>query len=353
MGESKQAYYEKLVYDELMTRELVTYDKVMAKSETPETVSDKLKNCSLSGYSDYNVLKKAFSEILDLIKLMEGKDCVLVEGATRNRGFRYVGESTDPLGNVKYHIVKDVKLYWEFCQDSGGFFPETWLDYFFKDTLNLQKLKERKRKPLVCVSLDRSLSHLEYLPSLYEAIKKKQVLHLSYAKRYEGITDEIFHPHLLKEYNGRWFVLGVDEHGDYENYSLDRIHNYSVVTGIEYIPIKDAEYRYWNQIIGVSHQEWTNVVHIKLKTHSHYMHGLFVSKRFHESQCEDLPYGNHNGEEYGMLSIDIVPNKEFYGRMLLYGDEIEVVSPHDVREQVKKRIESLQQRYSSYKGEKC
>jgi len=347
MNESKQAYYEKLVYDELMTRELVTYNRVMAKSETLETKSDRLQNCSLSDYFDYNVLKKAFSEILDLVKLMEGEDCVIVEGATRNRGFRYVGESTDPLGNVKYHIIKDVKCYWEFCQDSGGFFPETWLDYFFKDTLNLQKLKERKRKPLVCVGLDRALAHLEYLPSLYEAIKKKQVLLLSYAKRYEDRMDVMFHPHLLKEYNGRWFVLGVDERGNYENYSLDRIHSYSVVTGIDYIPIKDTEYKYWNQIIGVSHQEWTNVVHIELKTHSHYMHGLFMSKPFHESQCEVLPYGNHNGEECGMLSIDIVPNKEFYGRMLLYGDEIEVVSPLDVREQVKKRIGSLQQRYSS------
>lgn len=48
-----------------------------------------------------------------------------------------------------------------------------------------------------------------------------------------------------------------------------------------------------------------------------------------------------------MLSIDIVPNKEFYGRMLLYGDDIEVVSPSDVREQVKKRIEALRQRYST------
>lgn len=347
MSESKQTYYEKLVYEALMTRELVTYDRVMAKSETPNTISDRQKNRSLSDYSDYNILKKAFSEILDLVKLMEGEGCVIVEGATRNRGFRYVGESTDPIGNVKYHIIKDVKRYWNFCQDSGGFFPEAWLDYFFKDTLNLQKLKERKRKPLVCVSLDRSLSHLEYLPSLYEAIKKKQVLHLSYAKRYEDSINVMFHPHLLKEYNGRWFVLGVDERGDYENYSLDRIHSYSVVTGIDYIPIKDAEYKYWNQIIGVSHQEWTDVVHITLKTHSLYKHGLFISKRFHESQHEILAFGNHGGEEYGMLSIDIVPNKEFYGRMLLYGDDIEVVSPSDVREQVKKRIEALRQRYST------
>lgn len=178
MSESKQTYYEKLVYEALMTRELVTYYRVMAKSETPNTISDRQKKRSLSDYYDYNILKKAFTEILGLVKMMEGEGCVIVEGTTRNRGFRYVGESTDPIGNVKYHIIKDVKRYWDFCQDSGGFFPEAWLDYFFKDTLNLQKLKERKRKPLVCVSLDRSLSHLEYLPSLYEAIKKKQVLHL-------------------------------------------------------------------------------------------------------------------------------------------------------------------------------
>ncbi len=33
--------------------------------------------------------------------------------------------------------------------------------------------------------------------------------------------------------------------------------------------------------------------------------------------------------------------------MLLYGDDIEVVSPSDVRDQVKKRIEALRQRYST------
>lgn len=178
-------------------------------------------------------------------------------------------------------------------------------------------------------------------------IKKRQVLKISYAERYGDRTELIFHPHLLKEYNGRWFILGVNEDGNYGKYSVDRIYSYCIVNGVDYVPMKEGEYKYWNQIIGVSHQEWTDVVHITLKTHSLYKHGLFVSKRFHESQHEVLAFGNHDGEEYGMLSIDIVPNKEFYGRMLLYGDDIEVVSPSDVREQVKKRIEALRQRYST------
>ena len=347
MSESKQSYYEKLVYNELMTRELVNYDRVLAKSETLDALSDRQKDRTVSAYSDYNVLKKAFIVVIDLLKLVEGNDCVVMEGGTRNRVFHYVGERSDPLGNTNCRMIKDVKRYWEFCQDSGGFFPEVWLDYFFKDTLNLQKLKERKRRPLICVGLDRSLTHLEYLPNLYEAIKKRQVLKISYAERYGDRTELIFHPHLLKEYNGRWFILGVNEDGNYGKYSVDRIYSYCIVNGVDYVPMKEGEYKYWNQIIGVSHQEWTDVVHITLKTHSLYKHGLFVSKRFHESQHEVLAFGNHDGEEYGMLSIDIVPNKEFYGRMLLYGDDIEVVSPSDVREQVKKRIEALRQRYST------
>ena len=87
MSESKQAYYEKLVYNELMTRELVNYDRVLAKSETLEALSDRQKNRTVSAYSDHNVLKKAFIVVIDLLKLVEGNDCVVIEGGTRNRVF--------------------------------------------------------------------------------------------------------------------------------------------------------------------------------------------------------------------------------------------------------------------------
>ena len=50
MSESKQAYYEKLVYNELMTHELVNYDRVLAKSKTLEALSDRQKNRIVSAY---------------------------------------------------------------------------------------------------------------------------------------------------------------------------------------------------------------------------------------------------------------------------------------------------------------
>lgn len=48
--------------------------------------------------------------------------------------------------------------------------------------------------------------NIELLPYLYESIRDEEILRIKYAH-----TDEdgvIFHPHLLKEYNGRWFLFG-------------------------------------------------------------------------------------------------------------------------------------------------
>lgn len=345
MKDSKQAYYEKLVTNALMTREWVTYEHVMSSSETDEAKADRFKKSNLSAYTDYNVLKKAFAEVLNSFKLIE-TDSIVVKGANkRNRSFRYNGTINAPLDKA-LTIIKDVKRYWEFCQDSGGFFPESWLNHFFNNTFALLKIKEQKRNPLICVSLDRDLKHIDFLPDLYEAIKTQKVLKLCYFKRYEHKENVLLYPHLLKEYNGRWFVLGVDENGKYCEYSLDRIETYNIADEMKFIPVRKDEYEYWSQFIGVSQPKLTKVEHIEIKTHSYYMHNLFMSKRFHRSQQEKLSFGNHGDEKYGLLSIDIIPNKEFYGRMLLYGDEIEVVSPVIVRNEVRARIQALAERYS-------
>ena len=88
MKDSKQAYYEKLVTNALMTREWVTYEHVMSSSETDEAKADRFKKSNLSAYTDYNVLKKAFAEVLNSFKLIE-TDSIVVKGANkRNRSFR-------------------------------------------------------------------------------------------------------------------------------------------------------------------------------------------------------------------------------------------------------------------------
>ena len=48
-----------------------------------------------------------------------------------------------------------------------------------------------------------------------------------------------------------------------------------------------------------------------------------------------MSFGEHNGQWYGEVRLTIEPNRELRGRILLYGDNLEVISPKSLREQIK------------------
>lgn len=119
--------------------------------------------------------KKAVSEKV-------GNDCFEEDGNNRNKRFRYIGKDNDPLADMRNaKAINNLRQYWKFCQDSAGFFPKSWLEYFFKDCQDLldMKAKRQKGEQVISASLDRILTNIEYLPSLYEAITNKMVWRLT------------------------------------------------------------------------------------------------------------------------------------------------------------------------------
>ena len=80
---------------------------------------------------------------------------------------------------------------------------------------------------------------IDLLPVFYKAITNRQVLRFSYQPFGQELFSLTFHPQFLKEYNGRWFVLGEAYREPYHAYNvpLDRIvGDVKPVEGIEYIP---------------------------------------------------------------------------------------------------------------------
>ena len=82
-----------------------------------------------------------------------------------------------------------------------------------------------------------------------------------------------------------------------------------------------------------------------LRTKTGYQHGLLLTKPLHHSQQETLPFGEHDGQWYGEVRLTIEPNRELRGRILLYGENLEVVSPQTLREQIK---ETLKKQITNY-----
>lgn len=339
-------------YKRFMSREWFSYADVMADRMLISV--DMLPNL-VSYCEDYGELRKAFRDVYNAIINEVGEGCIEVQGSVKNRKFRYVGEKDNPLAAmINARVIKDLKKYWEFCQDSADFMPETWLEYYLMDCQDLISIKTKKKKgeQVISSSVDRHQTNIEYLPMLYEYIKNRQILSIDYKPYEEEKVTLIFHPHYLKEYNGRWHLFGYVEEPEPKegiDLALDRI-----VSKPREVYDKDKKFvcapkrfyeAFFNNIVGVSHQEDNYYGVIRVRAHSLYIFKLMETKELHKSQEIVLPYEEHADGVYGEFSIDVEVNNEFIGRILQMGEGLEIVGPKEVRDIFRERVEKMADLY--------
>ena len=342
------------IYNELMKRNFLTYaDVLIAYYGRPQGYYDKISCNSELGYGE---LKKAFPEVLKALRSYDS-DCIEDNGKVgKGRAYRYIGTKDDPLSEERKAVVqKSLEDYVAFCKASAGIMPTSWFSSFFENTqLLLDTNREEKNGDgLIRSSLEQNLTNIHLLPVFYKAITDKQVLQFSYQRFGQDPFVLTFHPQFIKEYNGRWFVFGEADREPFQAYNvpLDRIvGEVSEVNNIEYIPAPKGFYQeFFNNIIGVTHEKGAKVEEVVIRTKSEYQHGLLLTKPLHHSQNEILPFGEHDNQWYGEVHLTIEPNRELRGRILLYGENLEVISPQSLREQIKEILRRQMQQYSDNK----
>ena len=346
-GDSSYAAFTRVTYKLLMQGEWVTYADVMVAASGREL------KCSVSKCDDYGELKKAVPDVLRALKERCGDDCIESDGNNRTRRFKYMGKDKSPLEDlINARAISSLREYWKFCQDSAGFFPKSWLEYFFKDCQDLldMKAKRQKGEQVISASIDRILTNIEYLPSLYEAITNKKVQEIDYKPFDEEVVTLMFHPHYLKEYNGRWHLFGHAEGREPEfgyNIALDRIQSKPRERlKIEYLPAPKHFYdNFFKDIVGTSHEADAVVKSIIVRARTNYMFNLIKTKPIHGSQVVVKPFGKHDDGEYGEFELTIEVNNEFMGRVLQMGDGLEVMSPPEVRERFAERVKNMMNLY--------
>jgi len=363
-GFGVRSEFVNLIYTELMKREFVSYADVLALyCGRPKGYYDKMACNSEPGYGE---LKKAFPEVLKALeKTCPG--CIEDNGLNKGKAYRYIGKSDDPLSEERKAVVqKSVEDYVAFCKASAGIMPASWFSSFFENTqLLLDTNRESKDGEVrICSGLEQNLTNIDLLPVFYKAIANKQVLRFDYQRFGQEPFFLVFHPQFIKEYNGRWFVFGEAERqrvGEqssgirepYQAYNvpLDRIvGEVSEVNDVEYIPAPKGFYQdFFNNIIGVTHEKGAMVEEVIIRTKTEYQHGLLLTKPLHHSQKETMPFGEHEDGNYGELQLTVEPNRELRGRILLYGENLEVISPLSLREQIKEILRRQMQQYSENK----
>lgn len=348
-GSGARSEFVNLIYAELMKRDFVSYADILALyCRRPKGYYNKMACNSEPGYGE---LKKAFPEVLKALEIAS-PGCIEDNGLNKGRAYRYIGKSTDPLSEERKAVVqKSVEDYVSFCKASAGILPTSWFSAFFENTqLLLDTSREvESGSSLIRSSLEQNLTNIDLLPVFFKAITNKQVLRFDYQPFGEDPFTLLFHPQFLKEYNGRWFVFGEADREPYQAYNvpLDRIvGEINLANGIEYISAERGFYqRYFKNIIGVTHEKDAKVEQVVIRTKSEYQHGLLLTKPLHHSQKETLPFGEHDGQWYGEVTLSIEPNRELRGRILMYGEGLEVMKPLFLRDQLMTTIRKQMDQY--------
>ena len=355
-GYGVRSEFVNLIYKELMKREFVSYADVLALyCGRPKGYYDKIACNSEPGYGE---LKKAFPEVLKALeKAYPGS--VENNGLSKGRAYRYTGRIDDPLAEERKAVVqKSVEDYATFCKASAGIMPAGWFSSFFENTqLLLDTNREAKDGDMhISSSMEQNLTNIHLLPAFFKAITDKKVLRFDYHPFGQETFSLIFHPQFLKEYNGRWFVFGEANREPFHAYNvpLDRIiGEVSSIEGIDYIPATKGFYlQYFKDIIGVTHETDAKMEQVVIRTKSEYQHGLLLTKPLHHSQKETLPFGEHDGQWYGEVTLTIEPNRELRGRILMYGENLEVMQPLRLREQIKYILKCQIVQYDGHFDEK-
>lgn len=195
-------------------------------------------------------------------------------------------------------------------------------------------------KSVIGFEQNNQLIGLKFLTPLFNAIINRQVVHIKYKDYKEKVHSWDIHPYYLKQYNNRWFLLGLNEKRQIiTNVALDRIESISS-SSIKYKNNYDIDFElYFNDIVGVTIPEDENSkVETVLLKFSPKRFPYVKSKPLHRSQLTI-------NEEERIVSIDIRPNWELETLLLSFGPDVEVLSPVSLRDRIKEKIQKLSDIY--------
>ena len=189
---------------------------------------------------------------------------------------------------------------------------------------------------------NRDLEGLRYLSDLINCIIRKQPISITYRPFGKDNLLWTIHPYYLKQYNNRWFLLGYNSaFDDISLLALDRIEAINDVN-VPFIRNSKFDFEaYFRNIIGVTLEEGKKIEHIKLKFSVKRL-PYVVSKPMHHSQfVED--------ERNGIVTLDLIPNKELVSEIIWYGNDVEVLTPVSLRNEIQQKIKGM---YDIYFGVK-
>lgn len=250
----------------------------------------------------------------------------------RKMYYRYVDPNFSinnmPLNEIEMqHIMEAVDILTQF----KGMPQFKWLNELVP---KLQQGLTQKKDTIIEFDNNEYLKGIDYLGQLYNAIHYKKVLLIEY-QPFESDSPLNFtiHPHYLKQYNNRWFLFGLNDENEKEDWNLaiDRIKNIFELN-IKFKSSRIDWTEYFEDFIGVTKP--TEAKSEKIILHFYGKTGKYMeTKPIHGSQKS-----NWISSETLEVKLDLIINYEFERLILSYANNVKVIQPLHLAKQVKDRL---------------
>lgn len=183
-----------------------------------------------------------------------------------------------------------------------------------------------------------SLKGMHHLDRLFNSIFYKQTLEIEYRTFNNIVHAWTIHPYLIKQHNNRWFLFGknASKGGAISNLPLDRIEGIND-SGIPYEEDDGRLQQMLDNIVGVTIDWDAEVKNVQLQF-SEKRYPYVLTKPLHKTQTIV-------NEEERIIQIQVIPNKELESLILQFGNDVEILSPQGLRDQIKEKIQEMIKKY--------
>ena len=264
-----------------------------------------------------------FSDISDLWqKASINEDC----GYLPERTFFNHREAISDIFGIEIKFDKSLGYYiTEDSNDTEGI--RNWL----LASLSVNNLINESAAMHSRILFEKIPSGEKYLSTIIEAMKEGKILEMTYQKFQddEPKTYDVA-PYCVKVYKQRWYMLAkpTDRKSGLHIYALDRIHLLQQTRKDFKLPEKFNAENYFADWFGIVHDEEYEPCTIRLKVWSK-QRNYFRTLPLHHSQKETEIHDDWSIFEYRMA-----PTWDFEQELLQYNDNVEVLEPQSLRDQM-------------------
>lgn len=265
----------------------------------------------------------------DLLAHLEEKDMVPTE-RTFQRDLKTLRDLC--FIDVKYNRMQNG---YYIDKDSRADF-DNWMHVFelFNTARVINETLAKSAANIDYIDFDRTTQFLkeDILGKMVRAVVDRNKISFDHQNFWQQTSKRInLYPHLVKQYQNRWYVFGCFPNGEFRSFGLERISNLTVHSETFKPKMKHPKDAF-NEIVGLvySISEVENVILSYTPEQGNYI----KTQAIHSSQKVLI-----DDENEFRIQLRVRPNYELQEQLLKQGERVKVLEPEWLREEIKRRLQ--------------